>query len=92
MVAYSAAREERTREHVPLDWAMRFGNQGVALCVLAARREDAALAGQALTQIKAGLAVYRDAGHAPGVEIGEAKAAEARQLLQRLWAGRGRQQ
>jgi hypothetical protein len=31
VAAYRAALEERTRERVPLDWAVSTGNQGVAM-------------------------------------------------------------
>ena len=45
--AYREALKERTRERYPLDWAGTFGNEGVALMLLAERRQDAAMAGTA---------------------------------------------
>jgi hypothetical protein len=51
--AYRAALEERRRERVPLDWAESFGNQGVALALIAARTNNGALAETAVRQIEA---------------------------------------
>ena len=48
---------------VPLDWAMRFGNQGVALMHLADRRADGAMAAVARDQIAAALAEMRAGDH-----------------------------
>ncbi len=39
VAAYRAALEERTRERVPLEWAASFGNQGVAMMLIADRTE-----------------------------------------------------
>ena len=52
VAAYRAALEERTRERVPLDWAASFGNQGVAMMVIADRTNDAAIAEAAVRQIE----------------------------------------
>jgi hypothetical protein len=41
---YSDAFTERTRKRVPVDWAMSFGNQGIAMTVLAARSKDERMA------------------------------------------------
>jgi len=41
--AYRAALQERTRERVPLDWAMTQNNRGNALQVLGERGDDATL-------------------------------------------------
>jgi hypothetical protein len=46
--AYRAALTERTRERVPLDWAMTTGNLGVAHMVLAERTGNARMAQTAL--------------------------------------------
>jgi hypothetical protein len=59
VVAYRAALEERTRDRVPLDWAMSFGNQGVALMHLAERIRDATMAESAFVQIEAALKTAR---------------------------------
>jgi hypothetical protein len=43
VAAYRDALKERTRERVPLDWAMSFGNEGMSLTLLAERRANAAI-------------------------------------------------
>ena len=53
VAAYRAALEERTRERVPLDWAASFGNQGVAMMLIADRTNDGAMAETAVQQIQA---------------------------------------
>src|SRR5258708_32411864 len=65
VVAYREALKEQTRERVPLDWARSLGNQGVALILLAVRREDAAMAETGLSQINTAFETMRDGGHAP---------------------------
>ena len=52
MAANRAALEERTRERVPLKWAMTAGNQGVAMMVIADRTNDAVVADAAVRQIE----------------------------------------
>ena len=47
VAAHRAALEERTRERVPLDWAISTGDQGVALRVLAERTLEQATAQRA---------------------------------------------
>ncbi len=84
--AYREALRERTRERVPLDWAVSTGNQGVAMMRLAERKNDAAMAKAALGQIKAAFEVSRDGGHAPNAAYYEARLPEARALLTRLEA------
>jgi tetratricopeptide (TPR) repeat protein len=42
VAAYRAALEERTRERVPLDWAMTQNNLGIALWALGARESGTA--------------------------------------------------
>ena len=87
MAAYRAALEERTRDRVPLDWAMSFGNQGVALLLLADRRNDAVLAETALRQIATARDVTRDGGHAASAACYESQLPEARAVLARLRGG-----
>ena len=60
VAAYREALKERTRERVPLDWATSFGNEGVALMLLAERRRDAAMAETALGQISVAFETMRD--------------------------------
>ena len=62
VAAYRAALEERTRERVPLDWATSFGNQGVALMLIADRTNDAASAETAVAQIEAAYETLRSGG------------------------------
>jgi hypothetical protein len=62
VVAFRAALEELTRERVPLQWAASFGNQGIALMLIADRNNDAAGAGAALRQIETAYEVLRSAG------------------------------
>jgi hypothetical protein len=59
VAAYRDALTEQTRERVPLDWAISFGNQGVALMRLAERTKDAAMAEMAFRQIEAALETLR---------------------------------
>jgi hypothetical protein len=65
---------------VPLDWAMSFGNQGVALIRLAQRTKDAAMAETACQQIEAALETMRSAGHVPFAAYYESRLPEARQI------------
>ena len=84
VAAYRDALKERTRERVPLDWAMSFGNEGVALMVLADRRRDAAVAQTALSQINTAFETMRDGGHAPNAAYYEGQLPKARALVARL--------
>ena len=84
VAAYREALKERTRERVPLDWAENFGNEGVALILLAERRGDAAMAKTALSQINTAFETMGDGGHAPGAAFLEQYRARARALVERL--------
>src|SRR5258707_1138533 len=84
VAAYRDALKERTRERVLLDWAMSFGNEGVALMLLAERRRDAAMAKTALDQINTAFETMRDGGHGPNAAYYEEQLARARALLARL--------
>jgi len=55
ITAYRAALEERTRERVPLDWAMTQNNLGIALQTLGARESGTARLEQAITAYRAAL-------------------------------------
>jgi hypothetical protein len=48
VAAFREALKERTRERVPLQWAMSLGNQGVAMIRLAERKKNSAMAKTAL--------------------------------------------
>ena len=84
VAAYREALQERTRERVPLDWAMTTGNQGVALMLLAERRDDAKMAKLAVQQIEAAFTTSRDGGDAPLAATFEAQLPKARALAQKL--------
>jgi hypothetical protein len=60
IAAYDAALLERTRERVPLDWAITKANLGIALAMIADR--NGRTRDQALVAIDAALEVFRTAG------------------------------
>jgi hypothetical protein len=60
--AYRAALEERTRERVPLGWAMTQNNLGTVLLSLGERENDAARLDEALQAMEGAWEVYKDAG------------------------------
>jgi tetratricopeptide (TPR) repeat protein len=72
------------RERVPLEWAMSFGNEGVALMLLAERRGDAAIAETALSQINTAFETMRDGGDAANAAYYEQQLPRARVLVARL--------
>jgi hypothetical protein len=84
IAAYREALKEQTRARVPLLWATSFGNEGVALLLLAERRGDAAIAETALGQINAASQTMRDGGHAPKAAYYEQQLPGARALVARL--------
>ncbi|MCA8883842.1 MAG: hypothetical protein KDK09_02995, partial [Rhodobacteraceae bacterium] len=83
---YRDALTERTRDRVPLDWAMTRGNEAFALLQLAERRADADLARQALAQLTEAAQVLRDGGHIPWAETFERQIPKAQALVTRLSA------
>ena len=84
VAVFREALKENTRERVPLDWAEGFGNEGVALILLAERRGDAAMAETALSQINTAFETMRDGGHAPNAAYYEGQLPKARALVARL--------
>jgi hypothetical protein len=84
VAAFRDALKERTRERVPLDWAMSFGNQGVALMFLAERAKNRMTAETALLQIELAFETSRSAGHAPLAAYFAARVAEARRIRDAL--------
>jgi hypothetical protein len=82
VAAYGEALKERTREHVPLEWAMSTGHQGVALILLADMRGDAEMAKLAVQQIEAAFTTSRDGGDAPLAAYFEGQLATARALAE----------
>jgi hypothetical protein len=88
VTAYREARKEWTRERVPLQWARSFGNEGIALMLLAERRGDAGMAETALSQINEAFETMRDGGNAPGAAHYKRQLPRARALVAQL---RGRE-
>jgi hypothetical protein len=84
VAAYRAALEERTRERVPLDWAATFGNQGLAMMVIADRTNDGALAETAVTQVAVAYETMRDGGHSQGAAMFKADLTKAQAIRDRL--------
>jgi tetratricopeptide (TPR) repeat protein len=87
VAAYEAALEERTRDRVPLDWAATRANEARALLLLAARREDAALAIRARDQLAEAEAALRDGGHVAWAETFARQLPAADALIARLGGG-----
>ena len=69
---------------MPLLWATSFGNEGVALMLLAERRADAVMAKTALSQINTAFETMRDGGNAPGAAFYERQLPRARAIVVRL--------
>jgi hypothetical protein len=84
VAAYREALKEQTRERVPLQWARSFGNEGIALMLLAERRGDAAMAETALSRINVAFETLRDGGDAPNAAFYEQRLARARAIVARL--------
>jgi hypothetical protein len=84
VAVFREALKERTRERVPIDWAMSFGNQGVALMFLADRTKDRMTAETALLQIEAAFETSRSAGHAPLAAYLADRIPEARRIRDAL--------
>ena len=58
MAAYRAALEERTRERVPLDWAMTQMNLGNALVTLGERESGTARLEEAVAAYNGALEIF----------------------------------
>ena len=84
VAAYREALKEQTRERVPLQWARSFGNEGIALMLLAERRGDAAMAESALSQINTAFETMRDGGDARSAAFYEERLPIARAIVARL--------
>ena len=68
----------------PLDWVGSFGNEGIALMLLAERRGDVGMAETALSQIKVASEIMRDGGNAPSAAYYEQQLPRARAIVARL--------
>ena len=84
IAAYRAALEELTRERVPLNWAKSFGNEGVALMLIAERTRDASKAKTAYDQIEAAAQTAREGGDEPTAAYFEAQLPKAQSLVEGL--------
>jgi tetratricopeptide (TPR) repeat protein len=84
IAAYREALKEHTPERYPLDWAETLGNEGLALVLLAERRQDAAMAGTALSQINKAIETMRSGGNAPSATFYEEQLPRARAIVARL--------
>jgi len=84
VAAYRAALEEWTRERVPLNWAASFGNQGVALMLIADRTNDASVAETAVQQIETAYETTRAGGDEQLSAVFEAQLPKARAIRDRL--------
>ena len=84
VAAYSAALEKRTRVLVPLSWAASFGEQGVALMLIADRTSDGALAETAVQQIDAAYETACSGGHHARAIRFKAKLTTAKAIRDRL--------
>ncbi len=82
MDAYRAALEERTRERVPLDWAMTQYNLGTALLLLGERGDNEALLRRAVAAYEAALEEFQRCGASAYAAVAERNLARARALLQ----------
>jgi tetratricopeptide (TPR) repeat protein len=60
--SYRAALQERTRERVPLQWAMTQNNLGTVLQILGERESGTARLEEAVCSIQSALEVYREVG------------------------------
>jgi hypothetical protein len=69
---------------VPLDWAASFGNEGIALILLAERRGDVAMAETAVRQIDTAFETMRESGPAQNAAEFELMLLNARALVARL--------
>ena len=83
-MAYRAALEERTRERVPLQWATTFGNQGVALMLIADRSNDLVVGETAVRQIGTAYETLRSGGQEQWSAEMETQLTKARAIRDRL--------
>ncbi len=79
------ALKERTRERVPLDWAMTQNNLGTALRTLGERESGTAHLTEAVTAYRAALAVFSP--DMPYYDRTQQNLTKAEQLIQRRHAG-----
>ena len=84
VAAYRLALEEFTRERVPLNWTVSFGNQGLALMLIADRNNDGAVAETAVQQIEAAYEGLRSAGQEQWSAYFSERLAKAKAIRERL--------
>ena len=81
VAVYKAALEERTRERVPLDWAMTQNNLGTALTALGERESGTQRLEEAVAAYKTSIEVFESGQAAYQVKITEANLQKAEALL-----------
>jgi len=81
-----AALEEWTCERVPLDWAVSFGSQRVALMLIADLPNGANMAETAVRQIEIAYETTRSGGDEPTLAYFQAQLAKAQAIRDRLGA------
>jgi hypothetical protein len=86
VAAYRAALEEKTRARVPLSWALSFGDQGIALMLIADRTNDSAAAEAALGQIETAHETARSGGDEHLSEYFQVRLTAAQAVCDRLKA------
>ena len=84
MVAYREALKELTQERVPLEWAMAQSYLGVAMTLIAERRNDLNLVTLALSHIEVAVGTFREAGQEFYADASAAKAAKTQSLIDNL--------
>jgi tetratricopeptide (TPR) repeat protein len=84
IAAYRSALEERTRERVPLQWAMTQVNLAEALTAFADKINDIKLAADAIAALNAALDIFRKANHAPYLEEAQRILARSKSVAARL--------
>ena len=84
IAAFRAALEERARERGPVQWATSFGDQGVAMMVIADRTNDAPGIEVALAQIETAYETERSGGVERIREYFQTQLTKARTIRDRL--------
>ncbi len=73
-----------TRDRIPLEWANSYGNQGVAMMLVADRNSDGRLAGVTIEQIQTAYETLRDGGQEPWAAHFQGELAKAHAIRDRI--------